>query len=48
MIKNIIIIALVVLLITKTNVTINEVLEYIQLGLDKAQQLVYTIKSEVK
>jgi hypothetical protein len=48
MIKNIIIIALVVLLITKTNVTINEVLEYIQLGLDKAQQLVYNIKSEVK
>jgi hypothetical protein len=48
MIKNIIIIALVVLLITKTNVTINEVLEYIQLGLDKIQQLVYNIKSEVK
>jgi hypothetical protein len=48
MIKNIIIIALVVLLMTKTNVTINEVLEYIQLGLDKAQQLVYNIKSEVK
>jgi hypothetical protein len=48
MIKNLIIIALVVLLITKTNVTINEVLEYIQLGLDKAQQLVYNIKSEVK
>ena len=48
MIKNIIIIALVVLLMTKTNVTINEVLEYIQLGLDKAQQLVYNIKSEEK
>ena len=48
MIKNIIIIALVVLLMTKTNVTINEVLEYIQLGLDKAQQLVYNIKTEVK
>jgi hypothetical protein len=48
MIKNLIIIALVVLLMTKTNVTINEVLEYIQLGLDKAQQLVYNIKSEVK
>ena len=48
MIKNIIIIALVVLLMTKTNVTINEVLVYIQLGLDKAQQLVYNIKSEVK
>jgi len=48
MIKNLIIIALVVLLMTKTNVTINEVLEYIQLGLDKVQQLVYNIKSEVK
>ena len=48
MIKNIIIIALVVLLVNKTDITISDVLEYIQSGLDKVQEMVYNIKSEVK
>ena len=48
MIKNIIIIALVVLLINKTDITISEGLEYIQSVLDKVQEMVYNIKSEVK
>jgi hypothetical protein len=48
MIKNIIIIALVVLLVNKTDITISDVLEYIQSGLDNVQQMVYNIKSEVK
>ena len=48
MIKNLIIISLVVLLITQTNTSLNDILNYIQMGLDKAQDLVYNIKSEVK
>ena len=48
MIKNIIIISLVILLITQTNTSLNDILNYIQMGLDKAQDLVYNIKSEVK
>jgi hypothetical protein len=46
MIKNLIIFAL--LLVIVTGISGQEFLDYIANGLDKAQQLVYTIKSEVK
>ena len=46
MIKNIIIISLVIVIVT--GMTGAEFLDYIATGLDKLQELVYTIKSEVK
>ncbi len=46
MIKNLIIISLVIVIVT--GMTGAEFLDYIASGLDKLQQLVYTIKSEVK
>ena len=46
MIKNLIIISLVIVIVT--GMTGAEVLDHIALGLDKLQELVYTIKSEVK
>ena len=46
MIKNLIIISLVIVIVT--GMTGAEFLEHIASGLDKLQQLVYTIKSEVK
>ena len=46
MIKNIIIISLVIVIVTGMSGA--EFLDYIASGLDKLQQLVYTIKSEVK
>ena len=46
MIKNLIIISLVIVIVT--GMTGAEFLDYIATGLDKLQQLVYTIKSEVK
>ena len=45
MIKNIIIISLVIVIVT--GMTGAEFLNYIDLALDKAQEIVYTIKSEV-
>ena len=46
MIKNLIIISLVIVIVTgKTGA---EFLDYIATGLDELQELVYTIKSEVK
>ena len=45
MIKNLIIISLVVVIVT--GMTGAEFLDHIALGLDKLQQLIYTIKSEV-
>jgi hypothetical protein len=45
MIKNIIIISLVIVIVT--GMTGAEFLDHIALGLDKLQQLIYTIKSEV-
>ena len=45
MIKNLIIISLVIVIVT--GMTGAEFLEHIASGLDKLQQLVYTIKSEV-
>jgi len=47
MIKNIIIISLVVLLVTQTDMTFNEFLDVVDNSLDKIQQLVYNVKSEV-
>ncbi len=46
MIKNLIIISLVIVIVTGMSGA--EFLDYIASGLDKLQQLVYTIKSEVK
>jgi|TARA_A100001201_G_scaffold127777_1_gene112636 hypothetical protein len=45
MIKNLIIISLVAVIVT--GMTGAEFLDHIALGLDKLQQLIYTIKSEV-
>ena len=45
MIKNLIIISLVAVIVTA--MTGAEFLDHIALGLDKLQQLIYTIKSEV-
>jgi len=47
MIKNIIIISLVVLLVTQTDMTFNEFLDVVDNSLDNIQQLVYNVKSEV-
>ena len=46
MIKNIIIISL--LLVIVLDVSPNEFLDYFSMGLDKLQDLVYNVKSEVK
>jgi len=46
MIKNIIIVSLVFVVVT--DMSGQEFLDYISMGLDKAQQLVYNVKSEVK
>ena len=46
MIKNIIILALILVIVT--GMSGQEFLDYIATGLDKAQEIVYTIQSEVK
>jgi len=46
MIKNLIIISLIIVIIT--GMSGQEFLDYITLGLDKMQEIVYNIKSEVK
>jgi hypothetical protein len=45
MIRNIIIVVLLLFLIT--DMSSNEFLDYITMGLDKLQQIVYSIQSEV-
>ena len=45
MIKNIIILSLILVIVT--GMSGQEFLDYIALGLDKAQEIVYSIKSEV-
>ena len=45
MIKNLIIISLIIVIIT--GMSGQEFLDYITLGLDKMQEIVYNIKSEV-
>ena len=46
MIRNIIILALILVIVT--GMSGQEFLDYVANGLDKAQEIVYTIKSEVK
>ena len=46
MIKNLIILSLIIVIVT--GMSGQEFLDYIAIGLDKAQDLVYNIKSEVK
>ena len=48
MIKNLIIIGLFAIVVTQTDIGITDVFNYVEMGLDKLQELVYTIKSEVK
>ena len=45
MIKNIIIISLILVLVT--GMSGSEFLDYVSMGLDKLQQIVYNVKSEV-
>ena len=45
MIRNLIILALILVIVT--GMSGQEFLDYIALGLDKAQEIVYSIKSEV-
>jgi hypothetical protein len=47
MIKNLIIIALIAIIVTQTDVGFNDILNYIQMGLDKVQEIVYTMKRSV-
>ena len=46
MIRNLIILALILVIVT--GMSGQEFLDYIATGLDKAQEIVYNIKSEVK
>ena len=48
MIKNLIIIALIAIIVTQTDIRFNDILNYIQITLDKVQEIVYNIRSEVK
>jgi len=47
MIKNLIIIALITIIVTQTDIGFTDILNYIQLGLDKMQEIVYTMKRSV-
>jgi len=47
MIKNLIIVALFTIIVYKTDLTLQEVFSYVQIGLDKLQELLYTIKRSV-
>ena len=48
MIKNLIIIAQIAIIVTQTDIGFNDILNYIQITLDKVQEIVYNIRSEVK
>ena len=48
MIKNLMIIALIAIIVTQTDIGFNDILNYIQITLDKVQEIVYNIRSEVK
>jgi hypothetical protein len=48
MIKNLIIIALITIIVTQTDIGFTDILNYVQIGLDKVQEIVYSIRSEVK
>ena len=47
MIKNLIIIGLLTIVLTQTDIGITDLFDYIQLGLDKVQEIVYTMKRSV-
>jgi len=47
MIKNIIIIALIAIIVTQTDIGFTDILNYVQIGLDKVQEIVYTMKRSV-
>ena len=47
MIKNLIIIALITIIVTQTDIGFNDILNYVQIGLDKLQEIVYSIKRSV-
>ena len=47
MIKNLIIIGLFTIVITQTDIGITDVFNYIELALDKVQEIVYTMKRSV-
>ena len=48
MIKNLIIIALITIVVTQTDIGFTDILNYVQIGLDKLQEIVYNVQSEVK
>ena len=48
MIKNLIIIDLITIIVTQTDIGFNDILNYVQIGLDKLQEIVYNIRTEVK
>lgn len=47
MIKNIIIVALLIILVSRTDMSLQDFLDYAQIGLDKIQELLYTMKRSV-
>jgi len=47
MIKNIIIIGLLAIIATETTIGFTDIIEYIEIGLDKLQEIVYTMKRSV-
>ena len=47
MIKNLIIIGLFAIVVTQTDIGINDVFNYVELALDKLQEMVYTMKRSV-
>ena len=47
MIKNLIIIGLFAIVFTQTDIGITDVLNYVELALDKIQEIVYTMKRSV-
>ena len=47
MIKNLIIIGLFTIVITQTDIGITDIFNYVELGLDKLQEKVYTMKRSV-
>jgi len=47
MIKNLIIIALIAIIVTQTDIGFTDIINYIEIGLDKLQEIVYTMKRSV-
>ena len=47
MIKNLIIIGLFTIVVTQTDIGITDIFNYVELALDKIQEIVYTMKRSV-